>query len=212
MAVTSSYTTLLANVADWLSRGDLTNQIPVFVQNFEERFYRNPKNWGPWMETSYSAAMVAGVSAVPTGFLAWKNVYISSTPSRRLDPVGLSNLYDRYPRNGCTSTPTAIARNGSNFEYGPYPSSNFTVAGTYYQKPTALRSYTTGGADAVAHYLILNAPDLLLYGALIEAAPLLEEDDRLGTWQGFLQTARDDYQALQKATNISGGPMQVRVG
>jgi|SRR6185436_8859969 len=212
MAVTTGYTSLLANVADWLSRGDLTSQIPVFVQNWEERFFRDPKNWGPWLETSYSTAMSAGVSAVPSGFLAWKNVYISMTPTRRLSPVGLSQLYDDYPRSGSSGIPNLIARNGANFEYGPYPSSNFTVGGTYYAKPTALRSYSTGGADAVAHYLILNAPDLLLYGALLEAAPLIKDSEQIGTWQGFYGAALDAYQKLQKATNISGGPMQVRVG
>lgn len=209
MAVTSGYISLLANIADWLSRSDLTSQIPNFVQNFEERFYRNPKNWGPWMETAYSTAMSSGVSAVPTGFLAWKNVYISTSPTRRLKPVGLVQIYEDYPRNGSTGIPSLIARNGANFEYGPRPSSDYTVGGTYYAKPVLLRSFA---ADAGAHYLIVNAPDLLLYGALLEAAPMIKEDERLQVWQGFLETARNDYRALQKATNISGGPMQVRVG
>jgi hypothetical protein len=209
MAVTSSYTTLLANVADWLSRSDLTSQIPVFVQSFEERFYRDPKNWGPWMETAYSTAMVAGVSAAPAGFLAWKNVYISMSPSRRLKPVSLSQLYDEYPRSGSSGIPSMIARNGANFEYGPFPASNYTVAGTYYAKPTVLRSFA---ADAAAHYLIVNAPDMLLYGALLEAAPLIKDDERIMVWQGFLERARADYQKLQKATGLSGGPMQVRAG
>jgi hypothetical protein len=208
MAVTTTYSTLLANIADWLARSDLTNQIPVFIQNFEERFYRNPKNWGPWMESSYSVAMTAGVSAVPTGFLGWKNVYISMSPTRRLRPVGLSQLYEEYPRNGCQGIPSLIARNGSNFEYGPYPSSNYTVGGTYYQKPTALRSFAS---DAAAHYLILNAPEMLLYGALLEAMPMLKDDARLQVWQGFLETARNDYRDLQKTGDFSGGPMQVRV-
>lgn len=209
MAVTSGYTSLLANIADWLSRSDLTNQIPVFVQNFEERFYRSPKNWGPWMETSYSAAMSSGVSAVPASFLAWKNVYISTSPTRRLSPVGLSQLYDDYPRNGSASIPTMIARNGSNFEYGPRPSSDFTVGGTYYAKPVALRSFA---ADAAAHYLILNAPDMLLYGALLEAAPMIKDSEQISIWQSYLTDAMQAYQNLQKKTNTSGGPMQVRAG
>lgn len=209
MAVTTGYTSLLANIADWLSRGDLTSQIPNFVQNFEEKFYREPKNWGPWMETSYSAAMSAGVSAVPSGFLGWKAVYLSTSPSKRLSPVGLSQLYDDYPRNGSSGIPIYIARNGANFEYGPYPSSNYTVAGTYYAKPTVLRSFAS---DAASHYLIVNAPDLLLYGALLEAAPLIKDTDQVAIWQGFLADAYSSYQKLQRATNISGGPMQVRAG
>jgi hypothetical protein len=209
MAVTSSYSTLQTNVADWLARSNLTGYIPNFIQNFEERFYRSPKNWGPWMETAYSTAMSSGVSAVPTGFLAWKNVYISMSPTRRLAPVGLSQLYADYPRSGSTGIPAVIARNGANFEFGPRPSSDFTVAGTYYQKPTTLRNFA---ADAAAHYLVLNAPDMLLYGALLEAEPFLKNDGRIMVWKGFLDAAIQDYRDLQKATNISGGPMSVRVG
>lgn len=209
MAVISGYTSLQTAVSDYLARGDLTTYIPNFIQNFEERFYRQPKNWGPWMETAYSTAMSSGVSAVPTGFLDWKLVYVSTSPTRRLKPIGLAQLYEEYPRNGCTGIPSLIARNGSNFEYGPKPSSDFTVGGSYHQKPTLLRSFAS---DAAAHYLIVNAPDMLLYGALLEAEPFMKNDERLQVWQGFLETARNDYRDLQKATNISGGPMQVRAG
>jgi hypothetical protein len=204
-AAITSYTTLQSTILDYLQRSDLNSE--GLIQNFEERFYRDPKNWGPWMESAYSAAMSSGVSAVPSGFLAWKNVYISTSPTRRLKPTGLSQLYDEYPRNGCSGIPSLVARNGANFEYGPYPSSNYTVGGTYYQKPTALRSFAS---DAAAHYLILNAPDLILYGALIEAMAFLGNDERLPVWQAFKDKALLDYQKLQAATNMSGGPMAVR--
>lgn len=209
MAVITGYTSLLTAVSDYLARGDLTTYLPNFVQNWEERFYRNPKNFGPWMEASYSTAMSNGVSAVPTGFLAWKLVYISMSPARRLTPVGLAQLHDDYPRNGGSGIPAFIARNGSNFEYGPYPSSNYTVAGSYYQKPTVLRSFAS---DAASHYLILNAPDLALYGALLEAHPFIKEDERVPLWAAAYDAAVSDYRALQKAQNFSGGPMQVRAG
>lgn len=209
MAVISGYTSLLTAISDYMARSDLTTFLPNFVQNMEERFYRQPLNWGPWMETAYSTAMSAGVSAVPTGFLAWKVVYLSSTPARRLRPIGLAQLHDEYPRNGSTGIPSLIARNGANFEYGPKPSSDFTVAGSYYAKPTLLRSFAS---DAAAHYLIVNAPDLLLYGALMEGSAFIKEDNRVPMWAEAYRQARQDYADLQKATNISGGPMQVRAG
>jgi hypothetical protein len=211
MALITSYSTLLTEIGTVLARSDLSSDTPGFVQRFEERFFRQPKNYGPWMEAAYSTAMSSGVSAVPAGFIGWKVVYISMSPTRRLRFVSLAELYEEYPRSGCRSVPYVIARNGSNFEYGPFPSSDFTVGGSYYAKPTVLRSYSTGGADAAAHYLIVNAPDLLLYGALLESAPHLRQDDRLVTWQGFYDRALAEYRDLQKQQNMSGGPMQVRV-
>ena len=211
MALVTSYSTLLTEVANVLSRSDLTSDIPGYVQRFEERFFRQPKNYGPWMESAYSTAMSSGISAVPAGFLGWKAVYISMSPSRRLRPLGLAQMYEEFPRSGCRDIPSVIARNGANFEFGPFPSSDYTVAGSYYAKPTSLRSYTTGGADAVAHYLIVNAPDMLVYGSLLEATPAIKDDDRLIVWQGFLDRAISEYRDLQRQQNISGGPMQVRV-
>lgn len=208
MALVTGYASLQTSIANYLARGDLTADIPGFIQNWEERFYRNPKNYGPWMEAAYSTAMSAGVSAVPTGFLGWKLVYLSMSPTRRLKPVSLSQLYDEYPRSGTKSIPAVIARNGSNFEYGPNPSSDYTVGGSYYLKPTLLRSFAS---DAAAHYLVVNAPDLLVYGALLEAMPFIKDDERTVIWAQAYQMALDEYRKQQRQQDLSGGPYQVRM-
>ena len=49
MAVITSYSTLLTAVTDYLARSDLSTYAPNYVQNFEERFYRESKNWASWM-------------------------------------------------------------------------------------------------------------------------------------------------------------------
>jgi hypothetical protein len=59
--------------------------------------------------------------------------------------------------------------------------------------------------------LVVNAPDLLLYGALLEAQTYLMNDKRLSVWQGFFDKALMDYRDLMKAQNVSGGSMQILV-
>lgn len=214
MAVTSSYTTLLANIADWLSRSDLTSQIPVFVQNWEERFYRQPKNYGKWLEADLTTATVpfttSGVT-VPTDYLGARVFRLVGQPTP-LIPLSLEIMYTRYPPSGGASgVPKYVARDRTVFVFGPVPNGTFTLAGTYYAKPAPLRSYTTGGADAVAHFLILNAPDLLLYGALLEAQTLLQTDERVPMWVEAYKKAEADYRELMKSLNFSGGSPQVVV-
>ena len=63
MAVITSYSTLLTAVSDYLNRSDLTTFIPNWVQNWEERFYRDPKNFGRWMETSADSVIASDVVA-----------------------------------------------------------------------------------------------------------------------------------------------------
>lgn len=196
MAIITSYTTLQTAVGDYLARSDLTSYIPNFIQNFEERFYRDSDNWASWMETAFSSATVSsGVVAVPSAYLGLKVAYISGQNSQPLKRISLTQLYARYPRASSSGTAAYIARNGASFEFGPTPADGTELKGTYYAKPTVLRSYTTGGADAAAHPLIVNAPDLLVYGALLEAEPFLKNDSRIAVWKGFYDEALRAYRA-----------------
>lgn len=207
MAVISSYSTLLTEVASWLARGDLTSAIPGFVQNWEEKFLRQPKNFGPWMETALSVA-ISTTAAVPSDYRALKIAYLNGQSNRPLVPSSLEQVLMAYPRASGAGQPKWIARDGANFVFGPVPSGSYTLNGTYYAKPTLLRNFA---ADAAAHFLIVNAPDLLLYGALLEAQPYLMNDKRLPVWQGFHDKALMDYRDLMRVQGMSGGSMQTLV-
>jgi hypothetical protein len=205
VAVITSYTTLVTAVGDYLARSDLTTFIPNYVQNFEERFFRDSENWGSWMESALSVSISSGVAAVPASYLGLRIAYVSTSNLKR---VSLEQLYARYPRsNASTGTPSFIARNGSNFEFGPVAGDGLTLTGTYYAKPTALRSYTTGGADAAAHFLILNAPDLLLYGSLLEAMPFIKDDARVPLWKMAWDEALLAYRSRMRGEDHSGSAL-----
>lgn len=193
MAVVTSYSTLITAVQDYLVRSDLASFAPNMVQNWEERFYRQPRNYGAWMDADLSATIAAGVLPVPSGFLAFRNVYVNGDPSSRLEQVSPEQLFGRYPRSNFTGLPVWIARCGTNFEFGPQPDSTYTIKGKYRAKPTVMRSYTTGGADAVAHWIIVNAPDLALYGALAEGEAFIKNDARVALWKSLYSEALKDY-------------------
>lgn len=200
MAVISSYSTLLTAVGDYLARSDLTTFTPNFVQNFEERFLRDSENWGAWLETALSVNIATGVAAVPASYLGLRIAYFSGR--RELKRISLEQLYERYPRGlSATGLPTHIARNGANFEFGPVPTDGTTLLGTYYAKPTLLRSFA---ADAAAHYLVVNAPDLLLYGSLLEAMPFIKDDARIPMWAMAYDTALAAYRKRLNSENSSG--------
>jgi hypothetical protein len=181
LAVITSYSTLLTEVASWLARSDLTAAIPGFVQNWEEDFLMDSDNYAPWMENALSVVLANNVAAVPTSpqYLGLKTAYFSGkAPLKR---VTLEQLYSRYTRGGGSAGGASfIARNGANFEFGPENQSG-TLLGTYYGKPTVLRSFAS---DAAAHFLIVNAPQLCLYGTLLQATPFIQNDERVMLWKG----------------------------
>lgn len=206
MAVITSYSTLLTEVASWLARSDLTSAIPGFVQNFEERFFRQPKNFGPWMHTALSVSF-SSTATVPSDYLALKIAYLNGQSEKPLVPSSLEQVLTSYPRTS-SGKPRWIARDGTTFVFGPLPDGTYTLNGTYLAKPTALRSYAS---DAAAHWLVVNAPDLLLYGALMEAQPYVMNDKRFPLWDAKYNEAIQDYRDLMKAQNVSGGSMQMLV-
>jgi hypothetical protein len=206
MAIITSYSTLLTEVASWLARGDLTSAIPGFVQNFEERFYRDPQNVGPWMQSSLSVSF-SSTATVPSDFLRLRVAYLNGQSDKPLVSSSLEQVLQSYPRTS-SGKPRWIARDGTTFVFGPAPDGTYTLNGSYYAKPTVLRSYAS---DAAAHWLVVNAPDLLLYGALLEAQTYLMNDKRLAVWQGFFDRALMSYRDLMKAQNAPGGSMQMLV-
>jgi hypothetical protein len=55
------------------------------------------------------------------------------------------------------------------------------------------------------------APDLLLFGALLEAAPFLDNDPRIAVWEGFYNRAFKSVQIEDRAERFTGGSLaQVR--
>lgn len=192
MAVITNYATLQTAVGDYLARSDLTSWLPNFVQNWEERFYRDSKNWASWMESALNVAISGGVAAVPAGYLGLKIAYISGQTSLPLKRVSLAQLYARYPRSGGSGTAAYIARNAGNFEFGPIAEDG-TLVGTYYVKQTNLRTDSDG-----SNWLTLNAPDLALYGALLEAEPFLKNDARIEVWRVFYADALAAYRSQFK--------------
>lgn len=209
MAVISGYASLKTAVQDFLARSDLSTFADNFIQNWEERFYRQPKNFGRWMETSLSTAISSSVIAVPAAYLGMKYAYVNGSPSSRLDRVSLNQLYGRYPRGGETGTPVWMSRDATNFVFGPIPDSNYTIKGIYWAKPVLIRNFS---GDAAAHWLIVNAPDLCLYGSLLEAEPFIKDDERVGLWRDLYSVALKDYRELQREEDRSGSPSQEVLG
>jgi hypothetical protein len=205
VAVITSLTTLETAVTDYLARSNLSTFVPNFVQAWEEDFYREPKNFGRWMEVALSSVIASSVIAVPSDYMALKYAYVNGSPASRLDRVSLNQLYGAYPRGGDTGIPRWIARDVSSFVFGPAPDSGYTIKGTYWGKPTNLRSAAT---DASAHYMIVNAPDVCLFGSLLQAVPFIKDDARIAVWQGMHDRALQSYRRLQRDEEQSGSPSQ----
>lgn len=205
MATITSYATLQTELAAILHRSDLTTQIPGFIQLGELRIYRELRV--RQMEATFSTAIASGVIAIPTGYIELKNAYVNGSPMRSLEKKDVEWIYYNYPTRSADGTPRYIAREASNFIFGPYPDSAYTIKGTYYKKGTALSQ--DGSADQ--SWLITDVPDLTYFAALCEAAPWLKDDARIPIWEQKYALLKKAIQSQDSNEEFSGSPLQMTV-
>jgi hypothetical protein len=206
VSVITNYSTLQTAVQDYMARADLSTFVPNYIQNWEERFFRDPMNWAAWMETALNVTISSQVAALPADYLELVTAYIDGSPSTSLQRVPLKQMSLHFPRNAPVGYPVWIARSGANFIFGPVPDGAYTVKGVYYAKPTVIRSDGDG-----VNWLVTNAPDLMLYGALLEAEPFMRNDERFELWRALYTEALSAYRRQHKSENASGSPPQVRL-
>lgn len=205
MAVITSYSLLQDAVARYLARDDLADDIPLLIQNWEGDFLREPQNFGRWMEAALNVDIAASVAEIPDDYLGLKHAYVNTSPSSELDRMSLKQVLGKYPRGACKGRPRWIARGGGEFLFGPEPDAEYNIRGWYWAKPIALRDSPD---DAAGHWLIENAPDLPLFGALLQATPFLMNDKRIPTWETFYSRALASYRDLNRDEEVSGSPVQ----
>lgn len=186
----SSYSTIKTAIGDWLGRSDLGDPIDDMIDIAEARIYGELRL--SFMESALSVTISSGVATIPSDFLELKHAYIDGTPTQWLDVKAAQWIHQMYPTRSSDSKPTFIAVDDGNFIFGPYPDSGYTLKGTYYAKPTALSTSNE------TNWVVTNAPDLVLFGALVESAPYLGDDPRITLWEAKFQQTVDRVKRQEK--------------
>lgn len=199
----TTYAALKTSVTSWLdiTAADVSTQIDDLVTVAETRLFREARTRD--MEVAMSTSIGSGVVAVPTGYIAWKTVYLDGSPTQRLERRTADWIYQRYPLRTADDKPAFIAREGTNFIFGPYPDSGYTLKGIYYKRLTALSS--------TVNALFAASPDLYLFACLAEAEPLIGRDSRIKVWEEKYQRILNAVNGEDKTEDVSGGKLQMRV-
>ena len=206
MTVITNYATLQTAVSDYLARDDLTTYIPNFIQNCENKLYRTMHLRDE--ENLYVENVSSGKVNLPTLWKAHKFAYYQSgQETHRLQWVTLDEMYDKYPnRSETTTAPKLIAREQSSLIFGPVAADGSAVLkGIYYAKPQPLR-------DNDNTWYVTNAPEVLLYGSLLEAKPFIMDDARIPVWQQFFAEAVATLETAERISEMPQGGLIVQRG
>jgi hypothetical protein len=198
----TNYSDLKTTIADYLARDDLDTKIPDFIHLAEQRLIRDLRI--RQMLKVATAVTTAGDSttALPSDFLAMKDLHLDTNPVRVLQFQNTSNFF-RNARTTDRGVPTMYTLLGTEFQFAPLPDSAYTLRMVYYYKPDFLSDSTP------SNLFLANCPDLLLYGALAEAEPYLMNDERLATWSALYDRGLASLRASDDDSEYPSSPMSI---
>jgi hypothetical protein len=197
----ASYSDMQDLIARRLKRSNLTNYIPDYIRLAEARIYRELRVRA--METALSDTIAAGVIAVPSGYVELKHARIAGNSPVPLQRKSDEWIYANYPTRSADGQPKFIAREASNFIFGPYPDSAYTVSGIFYKRLDALSDSNT------SNWLITDAPDLLLFASLVEGFKDIRNDQEAEVHEGRYQQTKATVEVEDKNEGFGGSTLAV---
>ena len=204
MALTTR-TELLAAVADWLNRTDLTTPIAAdFLPLAEAEMKRRLRRATESTTIYISAGNMNGPSdmAEPIALrLSTANGY-SDIPLRLCTP---EMLWERRAREGTTGRPTDYAYFDGQLQFAPVPDQSYDGILLYYQQLTPLT--VSNETNAV----LTEAPDAYLFGMLLQATPYVEHDERIAVWQMKFDNAIEQLNDMRARESYGAGPKESRL-
>jgi hypothetical protein len=208
MALITTYATLQAAIADYLNRDDLTDQIKIFIQLAEADIARVLDL--PTEVVSHT--LTAGSDIVNLAAAT----YAAQNPFGLVKEVRLNTDTYMHP---ITMTSSAALNGLRRFGSGvPYYGSirdavlNLDIVA---ESAYAIKILYVPGLVPLSdanddNDTLLTHPDIYLFGALKEAEPYLEHDERNPMWsQKYLKAVKDANIALERAN--FGAPMIARL-
>lgn len=202
MAITT-YSELKTAVADWLNRSDLTSAIPNFITLAEAKMNRTLRNRK--MQTSATLTLSSNYVNLPADWLENIRVQLNTNPVTPLvyeTPEQILEDSQNYSANG---QPLFFSVVGTQLQVLPYPDTSYGLSVLYYAKIPALSDSNT------TNWLLTEAPDLYLYATLIQSAPYLKEDERIGTWATLYDQIAAELRIADDNARVGNSKLMPRI-
>lgn len=199
----STYAELKTSIGDWLNRSDLSATIPDFISLAEAQIERALRT--RQMIVRANASFDQQYGALPADFLEAKSLKLTSTnPPTPLSFLTIDLLDEQSSSYTASGKPRFFGVVGNQLRVLPTPDGTYTTELTYFAKLTKLSNSVT------TNWLLTSSPDIYLYGALLQAAPYLQDDARIQTWATLYERALNDLRTADDRGASSGGTLLTR--
>jgi hypothetical protein len=212
MPFNTDYDSFRSFVGVWLDVSGLASgTLDSIITNAEKRIERGdgtPQEPGlrvREMETAFAWTITgSGTISVPSDFIELKSARIDSSPVVKLEKKSVEFIYSKYPYRGSNlGKPQFIAREASNFIFGPHPDSTYTVKGVYYKRRSSMPTAGTINGVFTAY------PDLYLKAAVLEGEKFIGRDQRTAVWEPDFKRQLQSANKQNENEEYSGGSLRV---
>lgn len=204
MALTN-YTGLKASIADFLNRDDLTSVIPDFVALAEAQINRDIRHWKMEARSSGQQDPADEYMQIPADWVETIRLHLTGTGTSVVNLVSRDAMADkRAAQENAAGTPRMYTHADGQFQLYPTPDATTNFELLYYQKIPSLITNTD-------NWLLLEAPDVYLYGALLHSAPYLAEDQRVAIWAQMYSAAVQRLNQVSEDAMFSGSGLTLKV-
>lgn len=210
MALITDATSLTTAISEYLAREEdatLIARIPSFVQLTEAKL--NRELMVRQMEVrSIAIPNLASDEpefiSLPTDFQSMRRIRLSSAEGKPYLSYRSPTQIDeaRMASANVSGRPSEFTIFGNEIELRPTPDTAVTIEMVYRRLIPSLNANST-------NWLLDLAPDIYLYGALLESAPYIKEDGRIQTWGAGFSSALDGLNRLGMTSTFNAGPLQV---
>ena len=197
MALDGTYGGLKDSVAGFLNRSDLTSAIPDFCYLAHMEAASRVRHWR-MLKRAY-VTLDSEFTAYPSNFLEARRLYLTTTPPTKLDIITPDDALDRSVGYSAAGKPRYAAFGGS-IQVVPAPGDSYTMNMLYYSAPDWFEEN-----DEATNWLLTYFPSVYLYGALMQAAVYLHEDERVSLWSNLLERGFSSIRVDNASHEMSGG-------
>jgi Sec7-like guanine-nucleotide exchange factor len=198
-----TYSELKTNIANFLNRSDLTNQIDFFIDATEAELNRRLRVKD--MIKRATATADGQYLSLPTDWLEAINVQIDGNSFQPLFQQSIESMdIYRKSNDNVTGLPIYFALVDNTIELAPTPDSSYTLQLTYYGTVDALSDTNT------SNFISTSYPDAYLYGALKHASIYLMEDDRVALFTSQFEKALEEMRMEQEKAEFGKGSLMQR--
>lgn len=201
----SNYTELQTSIGNWLTRTDLATQIPEFIVLAEAEIARVLRKSSTRQTVTLSEESLSLGAAV--GELRSVRL-VTGSPYRDLPlEIGTPEIFWEWKaRFQVSGRPRKAALIAGKLVVAPVPDAPYPAEIVYYNALVPLSS--TNPTNEV----LRDDPDVYLFGALMQAAPYLKNDERIPVWEAKFQRGLDQIETqYQRKESASLQPVRLPV-